>query len=107
MIKTSDRLISILENEIAYFYTDSGLIYLKTNTDKQYLVDFTLDDLEKQLDPNYFFRLNRQFITRLQAINEIHNYFKGKLLVKLRPSCSQDVVISRDKAPIFKKWLGD
>ena len=105
LIKTSDRLISLLEQEVAYFYTESSLVYVRTNQEKRYLVDYTLDDLEKQLDPKFFFRLNRQFITRLQAISEIHNYFKGKLLVKFQPLCTHEVIVSREKASIFKRWL--
>ena len=105
LIKASDRLISLQEHEVAYFYTENGLVYVRTNQEKRYLVDHTLDDLEKQLDPKYFFRLNRQFITRLQAISEIHNYFKGKLLVKLLPLCDHEVVVSREKAAVFKRWL--
>lgn len=107
LIKTTDRLISLLEHEIAYFYTESGLVYVRTNKEKRYPLDYTLDDLEKLLDPKYFFRLNRQFITRLQAIHEIHKYFNGKLLVKLQPSYTEEVVVSREKASLFKRWLDD
>ncbi|MGB0523594.1 MAG: LytR/AlgR family response regulator transcription factor [Flammeovirgaceae bacterium] len=105
LIKASDRLISILTQDIAYFYTDNGLVYLQTNAGKRYLMDYTLDELEKQLDPQFFFRLNRQFITQHAAILEIHNYFKGKLLVKLQPVNSHEVVVSREKASVFKRWL--
>jgi DNA-binding LytR/AlgR family response regulator len=72
---------------------------------RQYLVDYKLEELESLVDPLNFFRLNRQFIARIDAIQKIHTYFNGKLKIELHPQTSQEVVVSRDKAPAFKAWL--
>jgi DNA-binding LytR/AlgR family response regulator len=68
-------------------------------------VDYTLEELESLVDPLRFFRLNRQFIAQITAIQKIHTYFNGKLIVELRPETAQEVLVSREKAPAFKAWL--
>ncbi|MFT6964196.1 MAG: DNA-binding LytR/AlgR family response regulator [Flammeovirgaceae bacterium] len=107
LVKTADRLVSVPTENIAYCYTENGLVSICTHSDKRYVLDYPLDEIEKQLDPKLFFRLNRQFIANLEAISEIHQYFKGKLLVKLQPNCSEEIIVSREKASVFKKWLDE
>jgi DNA-binding LytR/AlgR family response regulator len=68
-------------------------------------MDQTLEVVDQQVDPAVFFRVNRQFIVRFAAIAEIHPYFKGRIKLKLQPDCDQEIVISSDKTPEFKKWL--
>ena len=72
---------------------------------RQFLVDYTLEELEKLLDPTFFFRLNRQYIATLPAVQKIHTYFNGKLKLELKPEAAQEIFISREKAPFFKEWL--
>ncbi len=107
LVKTADRLVSVPAKNIAYCYTENGLVSIRTNSDKRYVLDYPLDEIEKQLNPKSFFRLNRQFIANLDSIDEIHQYFKGKLIVKLQPNCTEEIVVSRDKASVFKKWLDE
>ena len=106
LIKVRDQLLSINEKDIAYFYTNDGLVFLKTQQNKKYLVDFTLDELEDLLDPSNFYRINRQFIARIEAISTCYQYPKGKLKVEfhLEPPMTP-VLISREKSADFKKWL--
>lgn len=106
LIKVRDQLLSLSEKEIAYFYTNDGLVFVKTQTNKKYLVDFSLDELEDLLDPANFYRINRQFIARIEAIASCYQYPKGKLKVEfhLEPPLSP-VLISREKSTDFKRWL--
>lgn len=90
---------------MAYFYTANELACLVGYDGRQYLVDYTLEELEAVVDPLRFFRLNRQFIAQLTAIQKIHTYFNGKLKVELHPETTQEVLVSREKAPLFKNWL--
>lgn len=105
LVKLGDRLISLAETEIAYFYADQKIVILVSNDHKKYAINYTLDELERLLDPQFFFRLNRQYITRIQAIDRMHHYFKSKIKVYLKPEAEQEIVISRERSPIFKKWL--
>jgi len=105
LVYVGDRIDVVEEQEIAYFFTEQKAVLLCTNGGKKYSVDHTLEELEQLLDPALFFRLNRQVISHLKAIKSIHQYFKGKLLVHLKPQELKEVVVSREKSPLFKQWL--
>ncbi|MFN9324155.1 MAG: LytTR family DNA-binding domain-containing protein, partial [Flavobacteriales bacterium] len=64
-----------------------------------------LDEIEAQLDPAHFFRLNRQCIACIECIAVVHQHFNGKLKVELRPATPMEVMVSREKARAFKDWL--
>ncbi|MBI33737.1 MAG: DNA-binding response regulator [Flavobacteriales bacterium] len=105
LISKADALIPISIEEIAYIYTEDKAVMIKTIEDKSFFINYSLDDLENQLDPAKFFRLNRQFITSIRAISKISQYFNGKLKVELKPVQDGKVIVSRAKTPLFKSWL--
>jgi DNA-binding LytR/AlgR family response regulator len=105
LVKHHDQLIPIQKEEIAYFFTSNGLVCLVRRDAKHFLIDYNLEELEKLLEPSYFFRLNRQVIATLPAIQHIHTYFNGKLKLDLQPKLTQEVVVSREKVQAFKEWM--
>lgn len=105
LIAKGDALIPISTKDIAYIFTEDKAVLIKTRDGNNYFLNNSLDDIELQLDPNKFFRLNRQFITSLNAIEKISQYFNGKLKVNLKPIQEGEIIISRAKTPIFKNWL--
>ncbi len=106
LVKLGDRLESVSEENIGYFQARDKMVLLITQNGKKYPVDYSLDDLERLLHPDYFFRINRQFVVRIDAIQSIHSYFHGKLKIVLAPKVNdQDIVISREKSAQFKQWL--
>lgn len=105
LISKGDALIPISTSQIAYIYTEDKAVMIKTNDGKSYFLSYSLDELETQLDPSDFFRLNRQFITSISAIAKISQYFNGKLKVELNPTQEGEVIVSRAKTPVFKNWL--
>ncbi|HVN49276.1 MAG TPA: LytTR family DNA-binding domain-containing protein [Bacteroidota bacterium] len=107
LVKTGQTFITIFTQDIAYFFADHKLVYLVTREGKKHLIDQTLEELEDQLDPKIFFRLNRQFVASVNAIVKLHNYFNHKLKVELIPPTDIEILISREKAPEFKTWLNE
>ncbi|UHG93570.1 LytR/AlgR family response regulator transcription factor [Spirosoma oryzicola] len=107
MIKQGQRLFSIGVDEVAYFVTRNKMSFLKTRDDSEWLLDYTMDELAQMLDPQRFFRLNRQIIAEMRAVDKVHLYFNGKLKVILRPAFDEEVVVSRERAGDFKRWLGE
>ena len=107
LIKHGQKLIPVETGSIAYFYTEDKVSFLKTFQDQRYMVDHSLDELEKMLDPRSFFRANRQFIICPRALDGIHHHFNGKLKVMLKPSTGEEVFVSRERAGDFKTWLGE
>ena len=107
LVHLGQRLLPLDVAEVAYFFSANKLTYLKTNTDKQYAIDYSLDELEQSLDPRRFYRINRQFIVSHKAVQKVHLYFTSKLKVDLLPTANEEVVISREKAMAFRRWLGE
>lgn len=107
LIKQGQKLVPVETNSIAYFYTEDKISFLKTFQDQRYMVDHSLDELEKMLNPDLFFRANRQFIICPAALDSIHHHFNGKLKIVLKPSTSDEVFVSRERAGEFKSWLGE
>jgi two-component system LytT family response regulator len=105
LIKNGNKLISISVNDIAYFHALDKQVYVLMNDSKKYIVDYSLDELTQLLPAAMFFQLNRQFIANIDCIKSIHSYFNGKLKVDLLPATNDEVIVSREKASEFKKWL--
>ncbi len=105
LISKGDSLIPVNTQDIAYVYTEDKAVMIMTNTEQSYFINYSLDEVEQQLDENQFFRLNRQVIANLGAIEKISNYFNGKLKIELKPSFGGEILVSRVKAPTFKNWL--
>ncbi len=105
LVQQQDQLLPIGQEHIAYFFTANEMVCLVRTDNRQFLVDYTLEELEKLLNPACFFRLNRQYIAALSAVKKIHTYFNGKLKLELHPEPSHEILISREKAPLFKEWV--
>jgi len=105
LIKSGVKLISIPIEDIAYFNAFEKLVYVYNTKGQKYIIDQSLDELIKVLNPKMFFQLNRQFIAHIQSIQQIHTYFNGKLKVELIPPVNDEVIVSRERAPEFKAWL--
>ncbi|HUM64535.1 MAG TPA: LytTR family DNA-binding domain-containing protein [Chitinophagaceae bacterium] len=106
LVKHAQKLISIEVQDIAYFYSDGRLNFFKTNDNKKYVVDYTMDELEEMLDPNKYFRISRSFYVSIASIDQIHDYFGNRLLLTLKPSVDKESLVSREKVADFKKWMG-
>ncbi|MFT6716680.1 MAG: two-component system response regulator LytT [Saprospiraceae bacterium] len=105
LISKGDSLIPINSNDIAYIYTEDKAVMIMTLSGQSYFINYSLDEVEQQLDENQFFRLNRQVVSSLNSIEKISNYFNGKLKIELKPSFGGEILVSRVKAPVFKNWL--
>ena len=105
LIKTgqSFRLVDI--KEVAYFYSEDKITYVIHVNGKRYALDFSMDKIEGMVSPNSFFRVNRQFIINLTAIDEMHAHSKSRVKIILRPPSKQECVVSAEKSADFKKWL--
>lgn len=106
LVGMGDQLLPVKTSDIAYFFIDTGVVKAVTVYDKSYVLDLKLEDIEEALDPTIFYRANRQFILRREAIVTIKFHFNSKLLVEVQPACSERIVVSKAKASDFKNWMG-
>lgn len=100
-----DGYKTLLVSDAAYFYSELKITRVKLHSGAEETIPHTLEELEQQLDPKLFFRANRQFILHIDAIQQVHNHFNGKLKVDIRNNPEAEVVVSREKAGLLKNWL--
>lgn len=106
LVKQGQKLITVEASDIAFMYAEDRVNFIKNKNGQKFIIDYTLDELETQLDPAIFFRLNRQFIAQVKSIESVHPYFNGKLKIHLKPAVEEEVLVSREKASDFKAWMG-
>ncbi|WP_422360530.1 LytR/AlgR family response regulator transcription factor [Reichenbachiella sp.] len=105
LVYKGDKVKSIEVDTIAYFFAEGKYVYLVDKNGQEFLVDYTLDKLKTCLDPKLFFRINRQFVIHIQAIQEMTTYTKGRLKINLNPPAKKDAIVSIERASAFKTWL--
>jgi two-component system, LytTR family, response regulator LytT len=105
LLKTGDQIRSVEMEEVAYFYAEEDVVFAMQKNKSRAIVDFTLNQLENELDPKHFYRITRGCIARITAIKKVSKYFNSRLLVELDPPTEEKVLISRVNVPEFMKWL--
>ena len=106
LVHHREEMIPLKTEKIAYFRIDTGIVKGITSDNKFYIMDSKLEDIEEELDPDHFYRVNRQFLVNRDAIVNIKSYFNGKLIVVVNPVCDKRIVVSKAKATEFKNWVG-
>jgi two-component system LytT family response regulator len=105
LVHFRDKLLPLGTEAIAWFHSANEVTSATTLDNQKHVVDFTLEQLQEQLDPQAFFRVNRQFIVHRKAIREVDFYFNGRLLVKTQPAATEQMLISKARVPEFKAWM--
>lgn len=105
LIKAGSKLLPVDLEDVAYFRSVEGLCNVCLRNGKSYPLDESLDTVETWLDPKRFFRLNRQVVAEYRAIEHLQMHFNARLKVMLKPSCDEEVFVSREKARLLKNWL--
>lgn len=106
LVKRGADYISIKTEDIAYFYATHKLVCLVDNTNQKYILDQSLAEIEKQLDPSLFYRINRKYLVQLNAIRKIKSWPKSKLQLEIIPAVNEDIIISQENVAAFKQWMG-
>ncbi len=105
IVQVRNNWMPINTKDIACIYKEA-LIYLYLfNGEKFPYEAHSLDEIEELLDSRYFYRANRQTIVNLSAIKMVQQLDSQKLLLMLNISMKQNIEISREKMPLFKKWF--
>jgi DNA-binding LytR/AlgR family response regulator len=106
LITSGNKYFKLNAGEIACFISENKITTAITFTGEKHVVDFSLERLEEELDPDFFFRVDRRSIINIDIISRFEDYFGGKLIVKLKPPFNEKITVSRLKASAFKYWVG-
>ena len=104
-IHVGSKIRIINTDDIAYFYSTNKAVFLRTINNNDFDVDYSLTKLENILNPDFFFRINRKYILRIQSIDELITLSKSRLLVKLNPPVDEEIIITYQRSGALKKWL--
>lgn len=105
MVKLGDHIRSITSDQISLFYADGRDVYLVTNQNRKFIIDYTLESLETIIDPKMFFRLNRTFILNINSIKDVLVYSNSRLKITLIQEFDKEIIVSREKVGDFKEWF--
>ena len=105
LVKVGDHIKSIKAEIISLFYAEGRTVFIITNKLNKYIIDYTLEELEKNLDPDMFFRPNRSFIVNINAIKDVVVYSNSRLMIILNDDFEKEIIVSRDKVLQLKTWF--
>ena len=105
VIRFGEHIKTLAVEDIAYCYSENKATFARTFEGRSYPMDHNLDALEHMLDPQQFFRINRQYLINLKSIDEMKTYSKARVIVTLKPPVKEAPVVSSERSADFKQWL--
>ena len=107
LIPERDKLIPLAVSNIAYVYIDTKAVKAIAMDGHTYYLNQTLDDIMAQLDPEQFFRANRQFIISRNAVKDLSVWFGNKLAINLTVPVPEKIIVSKARVGEFKSWFAE
>lgn len=106
IVRKGSMLIALPLDEIVLFYTESLVVYAYSSNGQKYMVDKGLNQLETELEPGQFMRVNRQYILNVAYVYGYKPYDLVKLVVSLKVKEIENmIIVGQEKARAFKEWL--
>ena len=105
MVKVGEKIKTIMTEEILAFYSFEKTTYLFTRDKRNYIIDYSMEDLESMLDPGAYFRINRKYIVSIKACSQIIAWSNSRLKIDIEGIDDQKIVVARERVREFKHWL--
>ena len=103
-VKVGKKIKIINSKDICCFYSFENATFLNNN-EGNYIVNNSLTNLETNLNPKQFFRVNRTFIVHINAIKDIIAYSNSRLKLILNSYNDSEIIVSRERVKDFKNWI--
>ena len=103
--RVGDRIVFIELDEVTHFYSKDRLTFAATGS-KKYVVDYTIAELEEKLAPRGFLRVHRATLLNLSLVGELHRWFGGRMIVRLKDKDRTELTVARDQVKTLKEKLG-
>lgn len=104
-VKIGSHIKLIATEDIECFYSENKGTYAYTKDGRNYLLELSLEQLETDLEPNVFFRVNRKFFVNIEAIKEMISYTNSRIKIKLENYNEQEIIVARERVKSFRDWL--
>jgi two-component system LytT family response regulator len=93
-------------DEITHFFAQDKITFAKNSDGKEFPLDLSLNNLEERLDVKTFLRVHRSSIVNMDFIEEVHGWFSGKVLIRLKDKEKTEIVVARNRVKVLKDKLG-
>lgn len=103
--RTGDKVEFVEVSKVTHFYAADKLTFASTPS-KDFAIDFTITELEGQLDPQRWVRIHRSTIVNMECIQELHTWFGGKMLLRLNDAKKTELAVARERAKDLKDRIG-
>jgi len=103
--KLGEKIRFVELAQITHFYAEDKLTFAAA-TNGNFIVDRTIAELEKELNPAKFVRIHRATLLNLDFVEEINSWFGGRLIVKIKDGKRTQLTVARDRVRDLKQKLG-
>ena len=93
----ADEFLIIPVSNVSHITIRDGVVRLCTLEGKYHTLNMTLEEVESQLDPQRFMRVNRQFIISAVAVQKLSTYFLGKMRIHMNAAPNEEIIVSKEK----------
>lgn len=105
VIKVGEHLKTLETKNVLYFFSQEKTTFCHSTDNRNYILDYTLEQLETLVDPAEYFRVNRKYLVRGDSIQDIISYTNSRLRLMLRDSQDNDIIVARERVQDFRLWL--
>lgn len=107
MVNEGHQLVSLGVNEISFFYASGKHLFIYTKKGESFLYNSTIRDVIDKLDPNYFYRVNRNYIIHIDAVSKVvkHSSLRLEVILNCKTPANERVFVSKNELKEFKEWL--
>jgi two-component system LytT family response regulator len=103
--KVGEKIEFVDLGQVTHFFAADKLTFAATSA-KNYAVDYTIQELEEKLDPGRFVRVHRATLVNVSHVQELHSWFAGGMMVRLKDPKHTELKVSRDRVRALKERLG-
>ena len=103
--KIGEKIEFVDLDQVTHFFASDKLTFASTPA-KNYAVDYTIQELEQKLDPGKFVRVHRATLVNVAHVQELHSWFAGRMMVRLKDPKHTELTVSRDRVRALKQRLG-
>ena len=105
LVKQQQAFVPVKVSDIYFCHSEDGITLLNSHSGKRWIVDYSLDQLETELDPGLFFRINRKQIIKRSSILKVHPYFNHRFKLEMDYTHQTEFIVARKRAKAFKNWM--